>query len=77
MITQTCVERMGLKVSGVSGFRIRMANHQKFKCLGVVKDLEVEAYHVKTMVDFHVMLAGLGAYPIILGRPWLCAVRAV
>ena len=77
VITQTCVERMGLKVSGVSGFRIRMANHQKVKCLGVVKDLEVEAYHIKTMVDFHVMPAGLGAYRIILGRPWLRAVRAV
>ena len=77
MITQTCVEMMGLKVTGVSGFRIWMANHQKVKCLGVVKDLEVEAYHVKTMVDFHVMPAGLGAYPIILGRPWLRAVRAV
>ena len=26
---------------------------------------------VKAVVDFHVMPAGLGAYPIILGRPWL------
>ena len=68
---------MGLTVAGVSGFRIRLANHQKVKCLGVVRDLEVEAYAVKTVVDFHVMPAGLGAYPIILGRPWLRAVSAV
>ncbi|MCO5548055.1 hypothetical protein L7F22_001511 [Adiantum nelumboides] len=77
VITQTCVERMGLAVQGVSGFRIRLANHQKVKCLGVVKSLEIEAYAVKTVVDFHVMPVGLGAYPIILGRPWLRAVNAV
>ena len=77
VITQTCVEKMGLVVAGVSGFRIRLANHQKVKCLGVVRDLEVEAYAVKTVVDFHVMPAGLGAYPIILGKPWLRAVSAV
>ena len=38
VITQTCVEKMGL--AGVSGFRIRLENHQKVKCLGVVKSLE-------------------------------------
>ena len=75
--TQTCAEKMGLVVGGVSDFRIRLANRQKVKCLGVVRDLEVEAYAVKTVVDFHVMPARLGAYPIILGRPWLCAVSAV
>ena len=46
---------------GVSRFCIQLANHQKVKCLGVVKSLEVEAYAVKAVVDFHVMLAGLGA----------------
>ena len=60
---------MRLVVVGMSNFCIRLENHQKVKCLGVVKDLEVEAYAVKTIVDSHVMLAELGAYPIILGRP--------
>ena len=50
---------MGLKVARASRFRIRMANHQKVKCLGVVKDLEIKAYDVKMMVNFHVMLASL------------------
>ncbi|RYA73815.1 hypothetical protein DD595_24815, partial [Enterobacter cloacae complex sp. 4DZ3-17B2] len=77
VITHSCVEKMGLTVAGVSGFRIRLANHQKVKCLGVVKSLEVEAYDAKAVVDFHVMPAGLGAYPIILGRPWLRVVGAV
>ena len=57
VITQTCIEKMGLAVAGVSGFRIRLANHQKVKCLGIVKSLEVEAYIVKIVVDFHVMPA--------------------
>ena len=77
VITQTCVEKMGLKMAGVSGFCIRLANHQKVKCHGVVKSLEIEAYVVKSVVDFHVMPAGLGAYPIILGRPCLRAVNAI
>ena len=68
---------MGLTVAGVSGFCIRLANHQKVKCLGIVKSLEVEVYTVKTVVDFHVMPVGLGAYPIILGRPWLRVVSAI
>ena len=77
MITQTCVEKMGLTVARVSRFCIQLAHHQKVKCLGVVKSLEIEAYAVKSVVDFHVMPAGLGAYPIILGRPWLRAVNAI
>ena len=77
VITQSCVEKMGLAMTGVSGFCIRLANHQKVKCVCMVKSLEVEAYAVKTLVDFHVMPAGLGAYPIILGRPWLRAINAV
>lgn len=77
VITQSCVEQFGLRVFGVSGFRIRLANHQKVICLGMVKELKVEFFNVKAMVNFHVMPAGLGAYPIILRRPWLRAVGVV
>ena len=42
-----------------------------------MRGLEIGAYLVKTSCNFHVMPAGLGAYPIILGRPWLRAVSAV
>ena len=41
VITHTCVEKMGLAVAGVSGFCIQLTNHQKVKCLGVVRGLEV------------------------------------
>ncbi|MCO5607250.1 hypothetical protein L7F22_061443 [Adiantum nelumboides] len=74
VITQSCVERLGLITCGSSRFRIR---HAKVKCLGLIKNLEIEVFSVKAMVNFHVMPAGLGAFPIILGRPWFRAVGAV
>ena len=77
VITQSCVEQFGLTITGNSGFKIRLANHQKVKCLGMVKNLELEVFSVKALVNFHVMPAGLGAFPIILGRPWLRAVGAI
>ena len=69
------MENMSLTMAGVFGFCMQLANHQKLKCLGVVKSLEDEAYVVKVVVSFHVLLARLGAYDIILRRPWLRAVQ--
>ena len=43
----------------------------------MVKYLEVEVFGVKALVNFHVMPVGLGAFPIILGRPWLRGVGAI
>ena len=64
----------GLAIASNSDFFIRMANHQKVKCLGLVQSLEIEVFEVKTFVSFHVMPARLRAFPIILGRPWPQAV---
>ena len=77
VIIETCEEKMGLVVASVFGFYIGLENHQKVKFLGVARDLEVEAYAMKTIVDFHVIPPRLGAYPIILGRRWLHVVSAV
>ena len=54
VITQSCVEHHDLIIAGVSVFKIRMANHQRVKCLGVVQDLELEVFGVKDLVDLHV-----------------------
>ena len=43
----------------------------------MIKDLEIEVFDVKALVNFHVLPAGLGAFPIILGQPWLKAVGAI
>ena len=47
------------------------------KCLGGVKNFEVEAHDAKEVADFHVMLIGLGSCPNMLDRPWLCAMGAI
>ena len=62
VITQSYVEKLGLKISSPSCFRIRMANHAKVESLGMVEGLDVEVFSVHCKVDCHVMPAGLGAY---------------
>lgn len=71
------MEFLGLPITGNSGFKVRIANHQKVKCLGFIQNLELEVFGVKACINFHIMPAGLGAFPIILGRPWLRAVGAI
>ena len=71
------MEQHGLYITGSFGFKIRLANHQKVKCLVLVQGLELEVFGVKAAVNLHVMPAGLGAFPIILGRPWLRIVGAI
>ena len=77
VITQSCVVQHGLNVAGNSGFRIHLANHQKVQCLDLVQALDLEIFGVKALVNLHVMPAGLGAFRIILGRPWLRSVGAI
>ena len=77
MITQSCVESLGLPITRNSGFKVRMANHQKVKCLCFIKNLELEVFGVKACINFRIMPAGLGAFLIILGRPWLRVVGAI
>ena len=77
VITQSCVEKLGLKITSPSCFRIQMANHAKVKSLGMVEGLDVEVFSVNCKVDYHVMPVGLGAYPLTLGRPWLQKVGAI
>ncbi|MCO5570329.1 hypothetical protein L7F22_024048 [Adiantum nelumboides] len=60
-----------------SGLCIKLANQTRVRCLGIIKDLEVEVFDVKVLVNCHVMPAGIGAFPLILGRPWLQATKAV
>ncbi|MCO5595237.1 hypothetical protein L7F22_049276 [Adiantum nelumboides] len=45
--------------------------------MGIIKDLEVEVFDVEALVNCHVMPVGIGAFPLILGRPWLQATKAV
>ena len=48
--------------------------YSKVCCLGCIEDLEVNVGGQKETMEFHVMPAKFGAYPIILGR-WLIGMK--
>ena len=77
VMTHACMEKLELKVDGSSDFKLRLANHAKVKCLGRCMNVLVTVYGVTCNVNCHIMPAGLGAYPLILGRPWLRQVGAI
>ena len=43
----------------------------------MIENLEVQVFNVKASISCHVMPVGLGAFPLILGRPWLRVVGAI
>ena len=75
VMTQACMEKLGL--DGSSDFKLRLANHAKVRCLGRCMNIPVTVYGVTCNVYCHIMPAGMGAYPLILGRPWLRQVGAI
>ncbi|MCO5569051.1 hypothetical protein L7F22_022757 [Adiantum nelumboides] len=75
MIEKT-MQQLGLELTGKSMFSVKMENSSRVKCLGVIHDLEINFLGQRAVVDIHTMLAKLGAYPVILGRPWLIAMRS-
>ena len=62
VMTQACMEKLGLKVDGSSDFKLRLANHAKVKCLGRCMNVPVTIYGVTCNVNCHIMLAGF-TYP--------------
>ena len=58
VITHASVEKFSMAIAGNSGFRIRMANHQRVKCLGMVQNLEIEVFGVKALVKFSCYACG-------------------
>ena len=76
VMTEDTMHQLRLDITCKCMFSVRMANSTCVKCLGVIHDLEMNVLGQKSIMDMHVMPARLGAYPIILGRPWLIAIRS-
>ena len=76
VMTEDTMHQLGLDIIGKSMFSVRMANSTRVKCLDFIHDLEMNLLGQKSIIDMHVMPARLGAYPIILMRPWLIAMRS-
>ena len=69
MLIEDTMWQLNLKINATSYLRVKMANSTKVRGLGCIEDLEVNVGGQKATLDFHVMPAKCGAYPIILGRP--------
>ena len=76
VMSEKVMHRLGLEVSGPSAFKAKLANNVKVKCAGVIHDLKVKVCGVEVAIDVYVMPAKGEGYPLILGRPWLIAMKA-
>ena len=66
---------LGLEVERSAPCKTRMANNTNAHCVGVIKALKVKNLGTKIVVDFFLMKNKGDSYPIILGRPWLMAMK--
>ncbi len=62
---------LGLKIDRPASITLKMANKRVVRPEGVINSVVITIMRVSTIVDFHVVLEEDGAYPMILGRPWL------
>lgn len=62
-----------------TNLRLKVADQRSIKCLGLLSQIPTTINGVTVKIDFHVLgvSEARGGYPIILGRPWLKAVRAI
>ena len=63
------MNQLGLKVSGPSTYKAKLANNVIVNCLGVIHDVKVKVCGVEVANDMYVMPSKGEGYPIILGRP--------
>ena len=67
---------LDLEVDGRAPCKTRMANNTNVHCVGVINALKVKTLGTKVMVDVFVMPFKEEGYLMILGRPWLMAMKA-
>ncbi len=62
---------LGLKIDILSLITLKMTKKWVVMLEKVINSVVIIIMRVSTIVDFHVVLEEDGAYPVILGRPWL------
>ncbi len=60
-----------LRIDRPASVTLKMVNKRIVRPEGVISNVAITIMKVSTIVDFHVVLEEDGAYPMILGRPWL------
>ncbi|KAH8932644.1 hypothetical protein BDL97_19G084500 [Sphagnum fallax] len=71
VMTIPAMRYLGLKIDRPASVTLKMANKRIVKLERVISNVVITVMRVSTIVDFHVVLEEDGAYPMILGRPWL------
>jgi hypothetical protein len=71
VMTIPAMRYLGLKIDRPASVTLKMANKRVVRPEGVISNVVIIVMKVSTIVDFHVVLEEYGAYPMILGRPWL------
>ncbi len=71
VMTIPAMRYLGLKIDRPASVTLKMANKRIVKPEGVISNVVITVMRVSTIVDFHVVLEEDGAYPMILGKPWL------
>jgi len=70
-MTIPTMKYLGLKIDRPTSITLKMPNKRVVRLEGVISSVMIIVMRVFTIVDFHVVLKEDGAYPMILGRPWL------
>jgi len=71
VMTIPVMRYLGLKINRPALVTLKMANKQIVRPEGVISNVVITVMRISTIVDFHVVLEEDGAYPMILGKPWL------
>ncbi|KAG6552933.1 hypothetical protein Mapa_005466 [Marchantia paleacea] len=72
-MSERLLKKLGMKLSRPSNIIVGMANKQKVRPIGVVDKVVVSVMGVQTLLSFQVLEEA--SYDLLLGRPWLRAVR--
>ncbi|MCO5602969.1 hypothetical protein L7F22_057111 [Adiantum nelumboides] len=76
VMSEKMMHTLGLEVNNLEKLKAKMANNRKAKFLGIAEGVKVTVFGTQVSIDMYVLPTKGEGYPIILGRPWLMAMRA-
>jgi len=71
VMTIPIMKYLRLRINRLTLITLKMANKQVVRSERVINNVVIIIMKVSTIVDFYVVLKEDGAYPMILGKPWL------
>jgi len=71
VMTIPAMRYLGLKIDRLASVTLKIVNKRVVTPKGIISSVVITVMKVSTNLDFHVVLEEDGAYPMILGGPWL------